>query len=45
MQQGMNLYNATKDKSERASAPGEEHADKREEIDAVYAARSRPSWG
>jgi elongation factor G len=37
MQQGMNLYNATKDKSERASRLVKMHADKREEIDAVYA--------
>jgi len=37
MQQGMNLYNATKDKSERASRLVKMHADKREEIDSVYA--------
>ena len=37
MEQGMNLYNATKDKSERASRLVKMHADKREEIDAVYA--------
>jgi len=37
MKQGMNLYNANKDKSERASRLVKMHADKREEIDAVYA--------
>jgi elongation factor G len=37
MQQGMNIYNATKDKSERASRLVKMHADKREEIDSVYA--------
>ena len=37
MHQGMNLYNATKDKSERASRLVKMHADKREEIDSVYA--------
>ncbi len=35
--QGMNLYNATKGKSERASRLVKMHADKREEIEAVYA--------
>jgi elongation factor G len=37
MTQGMNLYNANKDKSERASRLVKMHADKREEIDAIYA--------
>src|SRR5947208_9231008 len=37
MQQGMNLYNARKSKSERASRLVKMHADKREEIDALYA--------
>ena len=37
MQQGMNLYNARKGKSERASRLVKMHADKREEIDALYA--------
>jgi len=37
MPQGMNLYNANKGKSERASRLVKMHADKREEIDAVYA--------
>jgi elongation factor G len=37
MKQGMNLYNANKDRSERASRLVKMHADKREEIDAVYA--------
>jgi elongation factor G len=37
MTQGMNLYNANKGKSERASRLVKMHADKREEIDTVYA--------
>jgi len=37
MTQGMNLYNPTKGKSERASRLLKMHADKREEIDTVYA--------
>ncbi|MDO8546838.1 MAG: elongation factor G [Nitrospirales bacterium] len=37
MTQGTNLYNANKDKSERASRLVKMHADKREEIDAIYA--------
>jgi len=37
MKQGMNLYNANKDRSERASRLVKMHADKREEIDSVYA--------
>src|SRR2546425_3805313 len=37
MRQGMNLYNATRGKSERASRLVKMHADKREEIDAIYA--------
>jgi elongation factor G len=37
MRQGMNLYNSTRDRSERASRLVKMHADKREEIDEVYA--------
>jgi elongation factor G len=37
MKQGMSLYNPTKDKSERATRLVKMHADKREEIDEVYA--------
>jgi elongation factor G len=37
MRQGVNLYNATRGKSERASRLVKMHADKREEIDAIYA--------
>jgi elongation factor G len=37
MTQGMSLYNANKGKSERASRLLKMHADKREEIDAIYA--------
>src|SRR2546427_409052 len=35
--QGMSLYNANKGKTERASRLVKMHADKREEIDAIYA--------
>ena len=37
IQQGMNLYNVTRGRSERASRLLKMHADKREEIDAIYA--------
>ena len=37
MTQGTNLYNSNKDKTERASRLVKMHADKREEIDAIYA--------
>jgi elongation factor G len=37
LKQGMSVYNSTKDKSERATRLVKMHADKREEIDEVYA--------
>jgi elongation factor G len=36
LQQGMNVFNATRSKSERATRLVKMHADKREEIDALY---------